>query len=96
MRIVTLCGMGFGTSLILKMAIDAILRKHGLRAELLAWDLGSAKGQPADIVVAPRDMESHLRSFTAHVVLVDNLTDKAAIEAKLLPVIRELQAAGRA
>nr|WP_003867055.1 MULTISPECIES: hypothetical protein [Thermoanaerobacter] len=30
MNIVTVCGMGFGTSLILKMAVDEILKKMEL------------------------------------------------------------------
>lgn len=90
MKIVTLCGMGFGTSLMLKMAIGDILKQHGLRAEIDAWDLGTCKGQKADIIVAPYDMERHLKDAAARVVLVRNLTDKKEIEAKLLPVIREL------
>ncbi|MGE5590911.1 MAG: PTS sugar transporter subunit IIB [Bacillota bacterium] len=95
MRIVTVCGMGFGTSLMMKMSIDRILREQGIKAELLAWDLGSAKGQPADIVVAPRDMEQHLKSFKARVILIDNLTNKAEIQSKLMPVIHELQETGK-
>ncbi len=90
MRIVTLCGMGFGTSLMMKMAIDELLRKHSIKAELQAWDLGSAKGQAADIIVAPRDMEKHLTGFNARVILIDNLTNKQEIENKLIPVVKEL------
>jgi len=82
--------MGFGTSLMLRMTIDDILKAHGIKAETLAWDLGSLKGQRADIVVAPRDMERHLKDFPARVVLVNNLTDKKEVEAKLLPVVEEL------
>ncbi len=90
MRIVSICGMGFGTSLILRMTIDEILKARGIKAETMAWDLGSAKGQQADIVVAPRDMERHLKDFPARVVLVDNLTNKQEVEAKLIPVVEEL------
>lgn len=96
MRIVAVCGMGFGTSLMLKMALESILRRHGIEAELHHWDLGSVKGQPADIIVAPRDMQRHLAAHPARLVLIDNLTDKAQIEARLLPVVHELQAQGRA
>jgi ascorbate PTS system EIIB component len=87
LRIVTVCGMGFGTSLMLKMAIDDLLHKHGLKAEVLAWDLGSLKGQPADIIVAPLDMERHLKDVDAQVVYVRSLTDRDELEAKLLPIL---------
>lgn len=90
MKIVTLCGMGFGTSLTLKMIIDNILETHGIRAEVKAWDLGSFKGQSADIVVAPQDMKRHLQNYQGRVVLVNNLTDRKEIESKILPVVQEM------
>lgn len=92
MRIATLCGMGFGTSMMLKLFIEEILRGDGIKAEVVPWDLGSYKGQQADIIVAPSDMEVHLRSATGKVVLIQNLVDKAEVRRKVLQAIRELQA----
>jgi PTS system ascorbate-specific IIB component len=91
MRIATLCGMGFGTSMMLKLFIDDILKAEGLKAETIPWDLGTFKGQQADIVVAPTDMEMHLRSTKAKVVLIRNLVDKKEIREKILAAIYELQ-----
>jgi ascorbate PTS system EIIB component len=90
MRIATLCGMGFGTSMMLKLFIDDILKAEGLKAEVVPWDLGSFKGNKVDIVVAPTDMESHLRSEKAKVVLIRNLVDKTEIKTKVLEAIRNL------
>jgi len=86
--------MGFGTSLMLKIAVEGILQKHGMRAEVVAWDLGSVKGQPADVIVTSRDLERHLAGTPARLVLIDNLTDKSEIERKLLPVLQALQGDG--
>ena len=91
MRIATLCGMGFGTSMMLKLFIDDILKAEGLKAEIIPWDLGTFKGQQADIVVAPTDMEMHLRNAKAKVVLIRNLVDKKEIREKVLAAIYELQ-----
>lgn len=91
MRIVCVCGMGFGTSLMMKMMIDDLLRAHGIKADVEAWDLGSVKGQTADIIVAPRDMERHLEGFNARLIFINNLTSKQEMESKVLPVVRELQ-----
>lgn len=88
MKIATLCGMGFGTSMMLKLFIDEILKSEGIKAEILPWDLGSFKGQQADLIVAPTDMESHLRSASCKVVLIRNLVDKAEIREKVLAAIR--------
>ena len=90
MRIATLCGMGFGTSMMLKLFIDDILKAEGLKAEVVPWDLGTFKGQKADIVVAPTDMASHLRGTTARVVLIKNLVDKAEIKTKILEAFNEV------
>lgn len=90
MRIVTLCGMGFGTSLMLKMFLEEILKKLGVEAEIIPWDLGSFKGGgKVDIIIAPRDMESYLKEADASVVLIDSLTDKEHITEKLKPVLIE-------
>jgi PTS system ascorbate-specific IIB component len=86
--------MGFGTSMMLKLFIDDILKAEGMKAEVVPWDLGTFKGQQADLIVAPKDMESHLRSATAKVVLINNLVDKAEIKSKVLEAIRALPKTG--
>jgi PTS system ascorbate-specific IIB component len=90
-RIATLCGMGFGSSMMLKMFIEEILKDLGMKAEVVPWDLGTFKGQQADIVVAPTDMEMHLRSTSAKVVLIKNLVDKKELRDKLVPVLEASQ-----
>lgn len=90
MRIATLCGMGFGTSMMLKLFIDDILKAEGLKAETIPWDLGSFKGQQTDIIVAPVDMAMHLKGAQAKVVLIRNLVDKKEIKEKILQAIQEL------
>lgn len=93
MRIATLCGMGFGTSMMLKLFIDDILKKEGIKAETIPWDLGSFKGQQVDIVVAPTDMAMHLKSTKARVVLIRNLVDKKEINEKVMQAVQEYLAA---
>lgn len=92
MRIATLCGMGFGTSMMLKLFIDEILKAEGIKAETIPWDLGTFKGQQADIVVAPTDMGMHLKSTNAKVVLIRNLVDKKELKEKILKAVEEYQA----
>ncbi|MGQ9494128.1 MAG: PTS sugar transporter subunit IIB [Anaerolineae bacterium] len=91
MKIATLCGMGFGSSMMLKMFIEEILKDLHMKAEVVPWDLGTFKGQQADIVVAPTDMEMHLRSTPAKVVLIRNLVDKKELREKLVPILQEYQ-----
>ncbi len=89
MRIATLCGMGFGTSMMLKLFIDDILKAEGLKAEIIPVDLGSFKGTQADIIVAPTDMERHLKDAKGRVVLIRNLVDKQEIKTKVLAAFQD-------
>ncbi|MHB9145763.1 MAG: PTS sugar transporter subunit IIB [Symbiobacteriia bacterium] len=91
MKILTVCGMGFGTSLMLKMFIQDVLKELGIRADVDATDLGSVKGSPADFIVAPSDMKTHLDGFSVPVVFIDNLIDKKEIRSKVEPILRRLQ-----
>jgi len=75
----------------LKLFIDDILKAEGLKAETVPWDLGSFKGNRADIVVAPLDMEPHLRDYPALVVYINNLVDKVEIKEKILAAYREIK-----
>jgi PTS system ascorbate-specific IIB component len=91
MKIVTLCGMGFGTALMLKMFLEDILRDLGVRgAEIVAWDMQSFKGVGnVDIVVAPKDMEFYLKDADADVIFLDKLTDTAEMKRKLVAVLKQ-------
>ena len=51
MRVVTVCGMGFGTSLMLLMSIKEIAKKYGVEVEGEAVDL-VLDGGPARLGVA--------------------------------------------
>lgn len=90
MRIATLCGMGFGTALMLKMFVEELLSDLKLKAEIIPWDLGSFKGGgKVDIIVASSDMEMHLRGSEARVILLTNVVNKAELKEKLIAVLKE-------
>lgn len=89
MNIVTVCGMGFGTSLILKMAVDEILKKNGITANVEACDLGSVKGKAADLVISTSELEPELKKLNFNVIFVKNAIDKKDIEEKVLKAIKK-------
>lgn len=83
MKVLTVCGMGFGTSLMLLMTVQEIGRKHGVKVEGEAVDLGSYKGKPCDLIVASSEIAKQIQSDKP-VVGISNLLDKAAIEQSIL------------
>lgn len=90
MKIVTVCGMGFGTSLMLLMEIQALAAKEGINVEGEAVDLGSAKGKTCDLFVASSEIAAELSNEAAPVIGIKNLLDKKEIEDKVISVIRQI------
>lgn len=87
MKIVTVCGMGFGTSLMVKMSIDDILKELGKKADTQAMDMGSVKGLDADLFVTSKEMESSFPEVDVPVIYLDNMTNKAEIKEKVIPFL---------
>jgi PTS system ascorbate-specific IIB component len=83
-RIATVCGMGLGTSMMLKLTVQEILRDAGIAATVDPVDLGSFKTMPADVVIAPTSMGALVSGTPARVVLIENLIDKEEIRQKVL------------
>lgn len=83
MHILTVCGMGSGSSLILKMNIDEILEDMDIDADVEACDIGSVAAHDADLIFATQDFEDPLAEFDVDKVFLANVVDKNAIAAKV-------------
>ncbi|WP_342507461.1 PTS sugar transporter subunit IIB [Sporosarcina sp. FSL K6-2383] len=94
MKIVTVCGMGFGTSLMLLMDIQSIAKGHGYEVNGEAVDLGSAKGMSCDFMVASSEISTELQDEPMEVISINNLLDKDEIESKVMPIIKRLAEKG--
>ena len=90
MTIYCICGMGFGTSLMLKMTIDDILEKHGIKADVAAWDLGSAKGVKADLFIMSEDMKNNVEGIEGRLAFIKSMTNVKEVEETLMCVLKEL------
>ena len=90
-EVLAVCGVGFGTSLLLRMAIEDILSDEKLEAKVAAWDSGTAKGQRADMIVCSQDLVSHLEGFKGKIVPIIYITNKVEIKEKFLPVFLDIK-----
>ncbi|MCI8861748.1 MAG: PTS sugar transporter subunit IIB [Lachnospiraceae bacterium] len=88
MRILTVCGMGFGTSLMLLMTIKEIGKKYGAAIEGEAVDLGSYKGKPCDLIAASGEIAKQIQTDVP-VLAIKNLLNKADIEEQLKPFLEK-------
>jgi len=84
LTVLTVCGVGMGTSLILRMTAEKVFDELGLRARVTATDASSARSMPADVVIG---QELHTAEFEGRVpvvVTVDNFLDTDELRRRLL------------
>lgn len=85
MKIIAVCGMGIGTSILLKMNADKALDQLGLTGEVQAADIGVAKGEAgsADLVLTSAELAPELEGVEAPVRVVDDFMDVDEIAAAI-------------
>lgn len=90
-KILTVCGAGVGSSMMLKVFAQQILSKENIEARVDATDIGSINPQEADIIITTTDFANLFRNTTSRVLPIDNLTDKENLRIQLLKCIEDLQ-----
>lgn len=90
MKIIAVCGMGIGTSVLLKMNTEKVLRKLGIDAEVEAADIGVARGmaRDAEIVLTSDDLATEIGDIDAEVIVIDNFFDLDEIEQKISDAVQ--------
>lgn len=83
MKILTVCGMGSGSSLILKMNVDSVLEELGVFATVEACDLGSVGGNPADLIISTNELKPQLEQYDTDKIFVNNVVDKETLKEQL-------------
>jgi len=84
-KIVTICGAGIGSSGILKVNAERVLRKLDIDAEVVAADIASVKTVAADaqvILTSAEFVETIGRTF-ADVIVIENYFDTNELTEKL-------------
>lgn len=83
MHIVCVCGMGMGSSLILKMTVDKALKELNVTGhDIEHWDAGTVDSRNADLIVTSADFESRFAGRD-NVVYVTNVVNKEEVKGKL-------------
>jgi PTS system ascorbate-specific IIB component len=84
-KIVTICGAGIGSSGILKVNAERVLKKLDIEADVIAADIGSLAAVAADaqiILTSPEFVDDIGKTF-ADVIVVENYFDTDELTRKL-------------
>ncbi|GAA0178959.1 PTS sugar transporter subunit IIB [Clostridium sediminicola] len=91
LRILAVCGFGVGTSLILRMNIENVLKKNGVNAEVTNSDITTASSVPTDMIFTSAELyDQLLEKVNVPLVKINNFMNNSEIEEKGMPVIEEL------
>ena len=85
MKIVTICGAGIGSSGILKVNAERVLRKLDISAEVVAADVASVREVAADaqVILTSAEFVDAIGKTFADVIVVENYFDTDELTAKL-------------
>lgn len=85
MKIVTICGAGIGSSGILKVNAERVLRKLDIPATVVAADIDSVATVAADaqVILTSAEFVDAIGKTFADVIVIDNYFDTAELTDKL-------------
>ena len=85
MKIVTICGAGIGSSGILKLNAERVLRKLDIEATVVAADVASVQDVAADaqVILTSAEFVAAIGKTFADVIVVENYFDTRELSAKL-------------
>ncbi|ALS30205.1 PTS sugar transporter subunit IIB [Paenibacillus cisolokensis] len=87
MKVLCVCGLGQGTSLILRMNVENVLKEMGVQADVEHTDVSTASSMPADYIVTSNELAQTLQGHSAQIVIVNNYFDLNEIKEKLKAVL---------
>lgn len=61
MKVLAVCGFGVGSSMILKMSIERVLREMGIDAEVENTDINAARGTDCDVIFTSAELHQELK-----------------------------------
>lgn len=93
MRIIVVCGLGIGTSLLLKMRAETALRSLGVAADVEVSDVASAQeaARNCDLMLTTAEYAESMGLLSARVVVIDQGITDVEMRKKLGSVVGELR-----
>ncbi|MEO0027670.1 MAG: hypothetical protein RLZZ258_862 [Actinomycetota bacterium] len=84
MKIIAVCGMGIGTSVLLKMNAEKVLRQMGIDATVEATDMKTAReSRDAQVILTTPDLAGLLTGLPSEIITIEHFFDLEEITNKL-------------
>lgn len=84
MKIIAVCGMGIGTSVLLKMNAEKVLSQLGIDATVEATDMKTARASSdAQVILTTPDLAQLMDGLKPEVITIEHFFDLEEITKKL-------------
>lgn len=84
MKILAVCGFGVGSSMVLRMTIEKVVKELGIQATVENTDLSTAKATPADVYFTSYELLPELeKSVHSPIYTIKKYMDKKEVMDKL-------------
>lgn len=83
LTVLAVCGLGMGSSLILRMTTEDALSKLGINAKVSHTDISSARSESPDLIVGQGMVTQELEGIAPILVQIDDFVDVDALAAKI-------------
>lgn len=89
LQVLTVCGVGMGSSLMLRMTAEDAFRDLGVKARVEATDMSSAKSMRPDVILGQGMHTDELEGLAPVVIAVSNFMDREGLRRQLEERLRE-------
>ncbi|MBG6088935.1 PTS sugar transporter subunit IIB [Actinomadura viridis] len=83
LEVLAVCGVGMGSSLMLKMTAEDALRALNVDARVENTDLSTARGMTADVIIGQGMHTDEIADAAPVVITVSDFLDKEGLQAAL-------------
>ena len=90
-KVVTVCGAGVGSSMMMRLFTQQILDAEGIDGTVDASDIGSVDPSAYDLVITTSDFADALRETSVPIIRIDNKMDKAYLKDQLMQHINQME-----
>lgn len=89
LEVATICGVGMGSSLILRMTAEKAFEELGVNARVQATDVSSARSAQVDVIIGQAMHTEEFQGAAPVVVTISNFMDSEALKEKLTGPLRD-------
>lgn len=89
MKILCVCGLGQGSSLILKMNVDDLLKAKGVYADIDNTDASSASFERCDYIITSAEIADSINNNGAKIITISNYFNKESIAAEIAEILNQ-------